>query len=87
MISKKAPGVWTVRVSVLDKNKGYPIAKQRTVTGSKMEAEAVQIELKKQIQAQLNGSLTYTHRIRTFSEAIDLYRERLQKKLIWSNLS
>ena len=79
-ITRKGSNLWLIKVSVFDKNKGYPVPKQRTIKGTRFEAQKAEIDLKRTLQAQLNGSLTYTHRISTFSEAIALYRERLQKK-------
>ena len=79
MIKKVGRNEWCIRVSVQDPKKGYPISRQKKFSGSKSDAQLEEINLKKALKAEINGSLTNNYSISTFSSAIQLYRERLQK--------
>jgi len=78
-LKKIATNKWAVKVSVWDKNKGYPISKQATVTGSKAEATIIEADLLKELKAR---SLTSAY-ASTFEDAVKLYIQklRLQDKL------
>ncbi len=80
MIKKVGRNEWCIRVSVQDPKKGYPISRQKKFSGSKSDAQLEEINLKKALKAEINGSLTYNHTVSTFKDAIRLYRERLQKR-------
>lgn len=78
MIKKLESGKYKVRVSVFDPKKGYAVNRERTVSGNLAQAKEKEVELRSQLKHSCSfkgfGSVS------TFSEAIELYRERLRKK-------
>ncbi|MCL2219403.1 MAG: hypothetical protein FWC23_03405 [Chitinispirillia bacterium] len=73
-LTKIGPNKWRVKASVWDKNKGYPISKQTTVTGTRAEAVVVEGDILKELKAR---TLTSKY-ASTFGEAVDLYTENLR---------
>ncbi|MCL2220091.1 MAG: tyrosine-type recombinase/integrase [Chitinispirillia bacterium] len=73
-LTKIGPNKWHVKASVWDKNKGYPISKQTTVTGTRAEAVVVEGDILKELKAR---TLTSKY-ASTFGEAVDLYTENLR---------
>jgi integrase len=72
-LTKLDPNKWHVRCQVWDKNKGYSISKQVTVTGTRAEAVIVEADILKELKAR---SLTSAY-ASTFGEAVNIYVENL----------
>lgn len=73
-LTKIGPNKWRVTASVWDKNKGYPVSKQVTITGTRAEAAIVEGDILKELKAR---SLTSAY-ASTFGEAVDLYVNNLR---------
>lgn len=73
-IKKIAPNRYRVTVSVRDKNKGYPITKQKTVDGTRSQAVIAESDMLKELKAR---SLTSAYAV-TFGDAIDLHVKHLR---------
>ena len=67
---------YRVTVSVRDKNKGYPIAKQVTVVGTLAAAKIKEADLLRELKAR---SLTSAY-ASTFGEAVDIYVQKLRER-------
>ncbi|MDR3012627.1 MAG: tyrosine-type recombinase/integrase [Chitinispirillales bacterium] len=80
-ITKVGPNKWKVTVSFRDKNKGYPVSKQATVTGTRAEATEVEVELLKKLKAR---SLKTAH-VSTFGEATGKYVHKMRVKGVSSS--
>ena len=75
-LTKLSPNKWHVKVSVWDKNKKYPISKQKTVTGTRAEAVTAESDMLKELKSR---SVTSAH-ASTFGEAVDLYMDNLRQR-------
>jgi len=65
---------WRIKVSVLDKTKGYPVGKQETFRGTRAEATIREAELLKELKTRCSFILPQAS---TFGEAVELYEKRL----------
>ena len=71
-IEKIGLNTWLIKVCARVQGKDYPIRKQETFNGTKLEAEARKAEIIAEVQSGSNRSLTIT----TFNEALDLFKEK-----------
>lgn len=67
---------WRLKVSVLDKTKGYPVGKQETFRGTRAEATIREAELLKELKSRC--SLTPQQRASTFADLVKLYKKNLE---------
>ena len=74
---KKGPNKWSIRVSVRVPGKDYPISKQEVFNGTKTEAELRRAEIIKSLLTP--RSLILAQDVRTFNDAVTLYREKNDK--------
>jgi len=64
---------WQIRVSVLDKTKGFAVNRQETYKGTRAEAAIRETELLRELKSR---SLSESY-ASTFGEAVDLYEKKL----------
>jgi len=69
---------WRIKVSVLDKKKGYPVGKQETFKGTRAEATIREAELLKELKSRC--SLTTQQQASTFKDLIAMYRQKVETR-------
>ena len=69
---------WRIKVSVLDKKKGYPVGKQETFKGTRAEATIREAELLKELKARC--SLTKQQQASTFKDLLAIYRQKIEAR-------
>jgi len=69
---------WRIKVSVLDKMKGYPVGKQETFKGTRAEATIREAELLKELKARC--SLTTQQQASTFKDLIAMYLQKIESR-------
>lgn len=75
-ITKIGQNLWKIRVSVRVQGKDYPVNRQETFAGTKTEADQRKADIIKEIRNEISGSLKSMASIKTFSELIDLFKEK-----------
>ena len=66
---------WLVKVSVLDKIKGYPVGKQETFRGIRAEAAIREAELLKELKSRC--SFTSQQQASTFKDLLTIYKQKI----------
>jgi len=77
MVKEVESGKYKIRVSVFNPQKKYPVSKESTFYGCYSDALIEERELKSRLKQSFESGL---FDIKTFSDAIGLYRENLNKK-------
>jgi integrase len=67
------PNEWRIVVSVRVPQLGYPVRKQETFLGTRLEAEARRLELKKELKT---GAKASSLKVETFGDAISIYEDK-----------
>jgi len=75
-VTKIGPNLWMIKVSARVPGKPHPVKKQERFKGTKAEAEGRHAEIITHLRKC--GSLICSVEIRTFKDAVDIYREKLQ---------
>lgn len=74
-VKRTGPNRWRIVVSVRVPGRAHPVSKQKTVNGTKTDAELTRAAMIEAIRNETPGSLKPTE-AQNFTEAVELFREK-----------